>query len=134
MNTLYQLSRRFVQFTRIIPWLHQFLNAMEKAIWEGIFHNKLEDKVHAVEVFNNHIEEVKRTVPEERLLIFEARHGWEPLCAFLNVPIPDNKPYPHRNNGAFLRQILKYGALMKWGTMVVLMALLYLLIIAFVVD
>jgi len=134
MNTLYQLSRRFAQFTRIIPWVHQFLTAMEKAIWEGIFHNKLEDKVHAVEVFKNHIEEVKRTVPQERLLIFEAKHGWEPLCSFLNVPVPTNRPYPHKNNGSRIRQILKYGVLLKGGTMVVLMALLYLLVRRLIVE
>ena len=38
MNTLYQFGRRFTRFTRIIPSAHQFLNAMEKVIWQGIFH------------------------------------------------------------------------------------------------
>jgi hypothetical protein len=113
MNTLYQISRRFNKFTRIIPSVHQFLNAMEKAIWEGVFHNKVEDKAHAVKVFKDHIEEVKRMVPKERLLIFEARHGWEPLCAFLDVPVPVNKPYPHENDGRTIRQILKYRNLVK---------------------
>ncbi|HET9915377.1 MAG TPA: sulfotransferase [Anaerolineales bacterium] len=114
MNTLYQAGRGFFgRFTRILPSAHRFLNAMEKGIWEGIFHNKLEDKAHAVAVFQKHIEEVKRIVPKERLLIFEAKHGWEPLCSFLNVSVPANKPYPHRNKGALVRQILKYGKLMK---------------------
>jgi hypothetical protein len=113
MNTLYQISRRFNKFTRIIPSVHQFLNAMEKAIWQGVFHNKVEDKAHAVRVFNDHIEEVKHVVPKERLLIFEARHGWEPLCAFLDVPVPVNKPYPHENDGRTIRQILKYRNLVK---------------------
>ena len=109
MNTIYQAGRGFFgQFSRIIPSVHQFLNAMEKAIWQGIFHNRLEDKAHAIEVFKNHIEEVKRVVPRERLLIFEARHGWEPLCAFLNVPVPVDKPYPHKNKGTWVRQFLKY--------------------------
>ena len=41
MNTLYQASRKFRQvYTRIIPPLHQFLTAMEKVIWQGIFHNR----------------------------------------------------------------------------------------------
>lgn len=130
MGTLYQFgrSRRYGRWIQIIPWAYQFFNAMEKVIWEGIFHNKLEDKSHAIAVFNNHIEEVKRIVPEERLLIFEARHGWEPLCEFLNVPVPANKPYPHKHNGAPIRRVLKYGALAKWGAMIVLLALLYLLI------
>ncbi len=114
MTTLYQAGRGFFgRVTRIIPSVHQFLTAMEKAIWQGVFHNRLEDKAHAVEVFKNHIEEVKRVVPRERLLIFEARHGWEPLCAFLNEPVPVDKPYPHKNKGALVRQLLKYGNLSK---------------------
>ena len=105
MNTLYQASRKFIRVAKINPPLHQFLNGMEKVVWLGTFQNKVEDKCHAVKVFEDHIEEVKRVVPKERLLIFEARHGWEPLCAFLNVPVPANKPYPHKNKGALLRQI-----------------------------
>jgi hypothetical protein len=130
MGTLYQFSRskRYGEWTQIIPWAHRFFNAMEKVIWEGIFHNKLEDKAHAIDVFNNHIKEVKRIVPKERLLIFEAKQGWEPLCAFLNVPVPANKPYPHKHKGAPIRRILKYGALAKWGAMIVFIALLYLLV------
>jgi hypothetical protein len=114
MNTLYQAGRGFFgRFTRIIPSVHQFLNAMEKAIWQDVFHNRLEDKAHAVEVFQNHIEEVKHVVPKERLLIFEARQGWEPLCSFLNVPVPIDKPYPHKNKGTWVRQVLKYRDLLK---------------------
>jgi Sulfotransferase domain len=132
MNTIYQHSRKFRKFTRIIPAVHQFLDGMEKVVWEGVFHNKLEDKSHATIVFKNHIEEVKRIVPAERLLIFEARQGWEPLCAFLNVPVPVNKPYPHKNNGATLRKILKYKTLFKWGVAIAFVALLLLLVRAVV--
>ena len=115
MTTLYQARRRFfVRLTRIIPVLHQFLNGMEYAIWESAFQNKLEDKDHAIRVFNDHIEEVKRIVPAERLLVFEARHGWEPLCSFLNVPIPVNKPYPHKHKGTLVRSFLKHTNLMRY--------------------
>jgi len=133
MNTLYQASRKFRRFTRILPPLHQFLTAMEKVVWQGTFHNKVEDKIHAMEVFNKHIEEVKHVVPKERLLIFEARYGWEPLCLFLNVPVPIDKPYPHKNRGDIVRQILKYKAPMKWGVLIVLIVLLYWLVRTLVV-
>jgi hypothetical protein len=133
LNTVYQLSRRFARSTRIIPVVHRFFNGMEIVIWEGIFHKKLEDRAHATEIFKEHIEEVKRVVPEDRLLVFEARQGWEPLCAFLDVPVPANKPYPHKNNGTVIRRILKYRTLLKWGMLIVLTALLFLLIRALVV-
>jgi hypothetical protein len=133
MNTIYQLSRKFAPFTRIIPVLHQFFIGMENVIWEGIFHKRLEDKAHAIEVFKNHIEEVKSVVPEERLLVFEARQGWAPLCAFLNVPVPANRPYPHKNKGVFVRRILKYKTLLKGGALLIFLVLLFLVVRALVV-
>ena len=54
------------------------------------------DKGYAIDVFNAHNEEVRRTVPPEKLLAYEAGDGWEPLCAFLRVPVPE-APYPKVN-------------------------------------
>jgi hypothetical protein len=108
MTTFYQARRAFVvRATQLIPTLHQFLTAMETALWHGIFHNKLEDKAHATGIFKTHIQEVQRVVPHERLLIFEARQGWEPLCSFLHVPVPSDKPYPHKHNGTLMRRFLQ---------------------------
>ncbi|GAA51140.1 hypothetical protein CSKR_105673 [Clonorchis sinensis] len=40
---------------------------------------------------------VQRYVPAERLLVFRVTDGWEPLCQFLQVPVP-TIPFPHKNN------------------------------------
>jgi hypothetical protein len=115
MTTLYQAQRKsLVGFARISPPLHRFLDAMEHALWQGLFQDKLEDKAYAIHVFNKHIEEVKRVVPPERLLIFEARQGWEPLCSFLHVPVPVDEPYPHRHKGNAVRKFLRYTNLTKY--------------------
>ena len=42
-------------------------------------------------------EEVRRTVPADRLLVWSAGDGWEPLCEFLGVPAPE-MPFPHLND------------------------------------
>ena len=115
MTTIYQARRQFViRLTRVFPPLYHFMNAMERAVWQGVFQNKVEDKDHAIEIFQNHIEEVKHIVPPERLLVFEARQGWEPLCSFLQVPLPVDKPYPHRHKGDLVRALLKYTGIMKY--------------------
>ncbi|XWW94837.1 hypothetical protein V2A60_002785 [Cordyceps javanica] len=46
-----------------------------------------------------HHDMVRRLVPAERLLEFDLRDGWEPLCKFLDVPVPD-VPFPHLNDEA----------------------------------
>jgi hypothetical protein len=42
-------------------------------------------------------DEVQETVPEDRLLVWSITDGWEPLCAFLDVPVPD-APFPRVND------------------------------------
>ena len=50
---------------------------------------------------------VKAAIPQERLLVHNAKHGFAPLCDFLDVP-PERCPskYPHVNDGAKLSLIL----------------------------
>jgi hypothetical protein len=59
----------------------------------------LQDRAYMTAHFRRHNEEVKRTIPPERLLIYEAGQGWAPLCKFLNVPVPE-APYPSENSSA----------------------------------
>lgn len=47
--------------------------------------------------FIAHNKAVREIIPEEQLLIFQVKDGWEPLCKFLNVPVP-NEPFPRTNN------------------------------------
>ncbi|GAA5186137.1 sulfotransferase family protein [Rugosimonospora acidiphila] len=54
------------------------------------------DEDSAVQVFNQHIAEVKAIVPAEQLLVFQVSEGWGPLCDFLGVPVPAEE-FPHVN-------------------------------------
>ncbi len=42
-------------------------------------------------------EQVQRTIPAERLLVWEVGEGWGPLCDFLDVEVPE-EPLPHAND------------------------------------
>jgi len=65
-------------------------------IGEKTFGNDFSED-HMVAVFKRHSEEVKRTIPPERLLVFEAAQGWEPLCQFLKLPVPADA-FPRTNS------------------------------------
>jgi hypothetical protein len=54
-----------------------------------------------------HTEMVKAGVPADRLLIFDVREGWQPLCEFLGVPVPD-EPFPHLNDTHWVRRAFEY--------------------------
>ena len=53
---------------------------------------------------------VIEAIPAERLLVWDVREGWEPLCAFLEVPVPD-EPLPHENDRETFRGRVTEGAL-----------------------
>jgi predicted naringenin-chalcone synthase len=72
------------------------LKAVETAIWEDLFDGRFAERDYALEVFERHRLQVVGTVPPERLLIYDIREGWEPLCEFLSVPVPST-PFPHLN-------------------------------------
>ena len=67
-----------------------------KIILKQTFGYKL-DETHVIAAFDRHIAEVQRRIPAERLLVFDVRQGWEPLCAFLGVPVPET-PFPRTND------------------------------------
>ena len=47
-----------------------------------------------------------QAAPKDKLLVFNVKDGWEPLCQFLEVDVP-NKPFPHRNvNGQILDEFM----------------------------
>lgn len=86
-----------------IPQVRRFVRMTDAIIWQGTFGGRFENKAHALRVYSARIEEVKRTVPPEKLLVFNVKEGWEPLCAFLEVPVPD-EPFPHLNDAAAFRE------------------------------
>ena len=46
--------------------------------------------------YRSHLAYVKSKVPSDDLLLWNVKDGWEPICNFLNVPIP-NEPFPTMN-------------------------------------
>jgi hypothetical protein len=53
-------------------------------------------------VLRAHEADVVATVPAAQLLVFDVQQGWEPLCAFLGAPVPD-EPFPRANSTAEFR-------------------------------
>lgn len=47
--------------------------------------------------FEAHNKAVQDLIPKEKLLVYQVKEGWQPLCEFLNVAIPETD-FPRTNN------------------------------------
>lgn len=92
-----------------------------KVMWErsGLMPGGIETTCEAMaEAMERYHEEVKRTVPADRLLVWSVGDGWGPLCEFLEVPVPD-MPFPHLNDTQQFTERIIDGALLtlqEWRT------------------
>ena len=110
-QTIYYVRHAFPSWTRLlIPRMRRFIRMLDRLIWDGMFHDRFEDKPFAIDVFNRFNGQVRRTVPAERLLVYEVQQGWGPLCAFLGVPVPEGKPFPHLNDTVEFRSRIQRTA------------------------
>lgn len=72
--------------TTLIPRMWNMGEMLTKIIWSGTFDNRFLNRSYKIEKINNHNKKVKERVSKDRLLLFDVKQGWKPLCEFLNVP------------------------------------------------
>jgi hypothetical protein len=101
MNTIYPVMRQGPP-AQAPELVHRFHRMVVGLILERTFDGRLHDRAHAKRVFEQHNQAVVDTIPAERLLVYRAGDGWEPLCRFLGVPVPD-EDFPHLNDTAWYR-------------------------------
>ena len=96
----------------IDPLWRRYLDLMNRMNWvdgaamSGDHHS--DDGL--IEIMSRWNEEVKATVPPERLLSWYPTDGWEPLCEFLEVDVPD-APVPNLNDTASFKEGITGGSL-----------------------
>ena len=45
--------------------------------------------------YEKHNAHVIANVPQDKLLVFNVKEGWEPLCKFLECEVPSDQDFPH---------------------------------------
>jgi hypothetical protein len=79
------------------PHVAAMSDAIDAIVGTQTFAGRFADKDHAIATYHEREAEVRAGIAPERLLVFDVAQGWEPLCAFLDVPVPDT-PFPRTNN------------------------------------
>jgi hypothetical protein len=80
------------------------MNWMHGGAWADVYN----DRLAMIEWVNRWHDEVKSTVPADRLLVWEPKDGWEPLCELLDVPVPD-EPLPWVNDTEGFHEMITGG-------------------------
>jgi hypothetical protein len=83
---------------KIARYIHGYaIYKLMKKTFIAMLGNNMWDRQHVIEVFEQHNTDVLKHVPAERLLVYRVEQGWKPLCDFLNLPVPEDTPFPHFN-------------------------------------
>jgi hypothetical protein len=72
-------------------------NLGTELVVKGAFDGNIDDAGHAVQRFERHTREVIDAIDPARLLVYDVRQGWGPLCAFLGKDVPA-EPFPRVNS------------------------------------
>mmetsp|Transcript_56815 Transcript_56815/g.124256 ORF Transcript_56815/g.124256 Transcript_56815/m.124256 type:complete len:354 (-) Transcript_56815:84-1145(-) len=96
----------FIEFSmRYVGWYYNldvdgfwtFLDRNQEKIGCNFRKNQTEElKASCIQGYIDHNAKVQATIPSDRLLVFNLKQGWKPLCDFLGVPVPDI-PFPQRD-------------------------------------
>ena len=90
------------------PQWRGFLEMIDRLVWEGegTFASGHAEPQQLIDTMIRHNREVEGNVPPERLLVWSVEEGWERMCEFLEVPVPQ-QPFPHVNDRTeFLNRVI----------------------------
>jgi sulfotransferase family protein len=85
------------------PWLDMATAVMRRSGLGG-----KTNRTDIIRAFEAHLDAVRTSIPANRLLVYEVKDGWEPLCSFLGVPVP-SAPFPNTNNTEEFWELVRRG-------------------------
>jgi hypothetical protein len=123
-ETIWNLSRgdsliRHISDARreVDPRWRRYLELVQRMLWsERSPFGAGDEPDQMMAQMQAHNDAVREAIEPERLLVWSVTDGWEPLCEFLEVPVPD-MPLPHANDTETFRgRVIDAGldALFAW--------------------
>ena len=104
-DTIYRAMK--IEVSDKTPPLFRLQREMARElVLKNTFHDQFEDKAHAIGVFERHTENVRANIDPARLLIYDVKEGWGPLCGFLGVAEPAD-PFPRLNDTASTKAMIE---------------------------
>ena len=113
-DTIFNVVPNFPHWVQaIFPRSKKIAILIEEIVWQGVFNGRFNDRQYAIDVYEKNTEAVMASVPSDRLLIHSAKEGWEPICKFLEVPVPETD-YPWVNDSKSQRRRIMFLKTLNW--------------------
>jgi hypothetical protein len=116
VDSLRRFPNRFI--VKYLPYIGAPARVMGESSLKAKVMDRFDDKPAIVAQFEAHNEEVKRVVAAERLLVFDVKQGWSPLCSFLGVPVPE-ADFPRVNDAKQFQSYTKRATIVSWVLLLV---------------
>lgn len=89
-QTILEVARReeYPEYGDWLTLLHELLRERIDERWD--------DAETAMAAYERSNDEVRETVPSDRLLVWRPEEGWGPICSALDLPVP-REPFPRVN-------------------------------------
>ena len=119
--SLQSLLPLMVFWVPVIRHMPRYLKHIQAGRWGELYSKPGEKWSYGRDVWDRHIAYLERTVPKDRLVYFDVREGWEPLCKALGVPVPESVEFPRINDGKAIEVFAKkqvMRGLQRWAVVV----------------
>jgi hypothetical protein len=108
-SLMHHLARARYQ---VDPAFRSWYDLMVRMCWtgKGAFAGSYAERQEMIDAAKRWDDEVKGTVPADRLVVWEPADGWEPICEAVGVAVP-SEPLPNVNDTAAFKTGIIGGAL-----------------------
>eukprot|EP01084_Bolivina_argentea_P214709 364488_1 len=93
------------------PYVEMLTQCLYQFVYGIDCDDQFDDKEFVKRRYDEWNQEVVNYVPKDRLLLFDVKQGWEPLCTFLGIKDVPQQPFPHSNERTLLTNAIKMGTL-----------------------
>jgi hypothetical protein len=106
-NSWFESTRDTIFSPQLREWskTSPFGHFLQRTVWRA-FGDRFQDRAFMVSYFEHRTDQIRSAIPPDRLLVYEVKDGWEPLCDFLQIQAPD-EPFPRVNNREETAQMIE---------------------------
>ncbi|KAF2171525.1 hypothetical protein M409DRAFT_63761 [Zasmidium cellare ATCC 36951] len=95
LQNMLALMLFWVPCLRLFP---KWVRVLHEGRWGELYIRPGEQANYGQVTWERHVSWLQESVPKDRLVFYDVRDGWQPLCDVLGVPVPRDTEFPRMND------------------------------------